>query len=236
MKNLFVLFFSFLALGVNAQKPAPKKSTATKSSTTKSSTNPVLKNLTDSVSYAIGLSVAKFYSQQGIKNLNGDLVSKAINDVLGKKKELMTEEQANVAVMRLLNPGLFKNIEVGEKYLAANKNKPGVITTASGLQYEVVKQGTGPRPTDRDTVEVNYKGMLVNGVEFDNSYKRGQSISFACGGVIRGWTEALQLMPVGSKYNLYVPYQLGYGMNDNGPIPGGSMLIFEVELLSIKGK
>src|SRR5688572_10251172 len=163
MKNLFVLFFSLLALGVQAQKPAPKKTTTTKSSTTKS---PVLKNLTDSVSYAIGLSVAKFYSQQGIKNLNGDLVSKAINDVLGKKPELMTEEQANIAVMRLLNPGLFKNVEAGEKYLAANKNKAGLKVTASGLQYEVIQQGTGPKPTESDTVVVNYRGTLVNGVEF----------------------------------------------------------------------
>ena len=235
MKNLFVLFFSLLALGATAQKPAPKKTTATKSSPTKTSTSP-LKNLTDSVSYAIGLSVAKFYSQQGIKNLNGDLVSKAINDVLGKKPELMTEEQANIAVMRLLNPGLFKNVEAGEKYLAANKNKAGVKVTASGLQYEVIQQGTGPKPTESDTVVVNYSGTLVNGVEFDNSYKRGQPISFACSGVIRGWTEALLLMPVGSKYKLYVPYQLGYGMNDNGPIPGGSLLIFDVELLAIKGK
>lgn len=233
MKNLFVLFFSLLALGVHAQKPAPKKTTAAKSTPAKS---PVLKNLTDSVSYAIGLSVAKFYSQQGIKNLNGDLVSRAINDVLGKKPELMTEEQANIAVMRLLNPNLFKNIEAGEKFLAANKNNPGVKITASGLQYEVVQQGTGPRPTEKDTVVVNYSGKLVNGYEFDNSYKRGQPISFACSGVIRGWTEALQLMPVGSKYKLYIPYQLGYGMNDNGPIPGGSMLIFEVDLLEIKGK
>ena len=118
MKNLFLLFLSFIALGVQAQKTAPKK-TAVKSSTTQTGSG-VLKNLTDSVSYAIGLSVAKFYSQQGIKNLNGALVSKAINDVLTKKGELLTEEQANFAVMRLLNPNLSKNIVAGEKFLAAN--------------------------------------------------------------------------------------------------------------------
>ena len=234
MKNLFLLFLSFIALGVQAQKTAPKK-TAVKSSTTQTGSG-VLKNLTDSVSYAIGLSVAKFYSQQGIKNLNGALVSKAINDVLTKKGELLTEEQANFAVMRLLNPNLSKNIEAGEKFLAANKNKTGVKVTSSGLQYEVIQQGNGPKPTERDTVVVNYSGSLLNGTEFDNSYKRGQPISFACSGVIRGWTEALQLMPVGSKYKLYVPYQLAYGMNDNGPIPGGSMLIFDVELLAIKNR
>jgi FKBP-type peptidyl-prolyl cis-trans isomerase FkpA len=232
MKNLFFLFFVLFALGANAQKkPAPKKTVAAK---TPSST--VLRNLTDSVSYAIGMSVAKFYTQQGVKNLNGDLVSKAIADVMGKRKELLTEDQANTAVMRLLNPGLYKNIEAGERFLAANKKRPGVKTTASGIQYEVIKEGTGPRPVATDTVEVNYAGTLIDGKEFDNSYKRGSSISFALNGVIRGWTEALQLMAVGSKYKLYIPHTLGYGMNDNGPIPGGSVLVFEVDLISIKGK
>ena len=148
----------------------------------------------------------------------------------------MTDEQAQTCVMRFLNPGVFKNVESGEKFLAQNKSKPGVKTTASGLQYEVITEGKGKKPTAADTVEVNYKGTLIDGTEFDNSYKRGQSISFPLNGVIRGWTEALQLMPVGSKYKLYIPNQLGYGMNDTGPIPGGSVLVFEVELLNIKGK
>jgi FKBP-type peptidyl-prolyl cis-trans isomerase len=235
MKNLFFLSFIFLALGAQAQKTVPKKTTAAKSSV-KPASNPALKNLTDSVSYAIGLSVAKFYSQQGIKNLNGDLVSKAIGDIFGKRKELLTEEQSQEVVMRFLNPGLYKNIEAGEKFLASNKKKPGIRITASGIQYEVMREGTGVKPKETDTVEVNYAGTLVNGTEFDNSYKRGQPISFPLNGVIRGWTEALQLMPAGSKYKLYIPYQLGYGMNDNGPIPGGSLLIFEVELLSVKAK
>jgi FKBP-type peptidyl-prolyl cis-trans isomerase FklB len=113
-----------------------------------------------------------------------------------------------------------------------------VHTTASGLQYEVIRQGTGPKPAITDSVEVNYAGTLINGSEFDNSYKRGQSITFAVRGVISGWIEALQLMPAGSKYKLYIPYQLGYGTNDmgNGSIPGGSVLIFEVELLRVVGK
>jgi FKBP-type peptidyl-prolyl cis-trans isomerase FklB len=235
MKKIFFLGFCFTALNVHAQKTtkttAPKKTPGT----TKKAT-PVLKNLNDSVSYAIGLSVAKFYSQQGINQLNGALVSRAINDVFTKKPELLTEEQANLAVMRFLNPGLFKNIEEGEKFLAANKKRPGVKTTASGIQYEVITQGTGPKPEVTDTVEVHYAGTLINGAEFDNSYKRGSTISFPLGGVIRGWTEALQLMPVGSKYKLYIPHALGYGMNDNGQIPGGSVLVFEVDLLGIKGK
>ncbi len=197
---------------------------------------PVLANLNDSVSYAIGLSVAKFYMQQGIDTLNGEMVSHAIQDVFGKQKELLTDEEANTAVMRLLNPGLFKNIEEGERFLAENKNRSGVNVTASGLQYEIIKQGAGPKPLVTDTVEVHYAGTLINGQEFDNSYKRGAPLVFPLRGVIKGWIEALQLMPVGSKYKLYIPHTLGYGMNDQGQIPGGSVLVFEVDLLGIKGK
>lgn len=232
MKKYFAAGFILLSVGTQAQKTAPKKASPVKTT----SFAPVLKNLNDSVSYAVGMSVAKFYSQQGIKSLNSAMVTRAMNDVFGKKAELLTEEQANLAVMRFLNPNLFKTIESGEKFLASNKTKTGVKTTASGLQYEVIKEGSGPKPLATDTVEVNYAGTLINGTEFDNSYKRGSSISFPLNGVIRGWTEALQLMPVGSKYRLFIPYQLAYGMNDQGPIPGGSVLIFEVELLGIKGK
>ena len=232
MKKYLVAGFSLFALAAQAQKTPPKKSAPAKPS----QSTPALKNLNDSVSYAIGMSVAKFYSQQGIKNLNSAMCAKAISDVFNNKKELLTEEQANLAVMRFLNPNVFKNIEAGEKFLAENKTKSGVKTTPSGLQYEVITEGKGARPLATDTVEVNYAGTLLDGTEFDNSYKRGAPITFPLNGVIRGWTEALQLMPVGSKYKLYVPYQLGYGMNDNGPIPGGSVLVFEVELLNIKGK
>ncbi|GAC1425128.1 MAG: FKBP-type peptidyl-prolyl cis-trans isomerase [Flavisolibacter sp.] len=195
-----------------------------------------LKTLNDSVSYAIGLSVAKFYHQQGIKNLNTTLVSKAIMDVFENKKTLLTETQANDAVMHYLNPNLSKTMEAGEKFLADNKKKPGVMTTASGLQYEVLVSGSGPKPGLTDTVIAHYKGTLLDGKEFDNSYKRGEPLTIQVNRVIPGWTEALQLMPTGSKYKLYIPYKLAYGPNDNGPIPGGSMLTFEVELLSIKGK
>ena len=232
MKKYFVVGFSFFALAAQAQKTPPKKATPVKPA----QSTAALKNLNDSVSYAIGMSVAKFYSQQGIKNLNSSMCAKAISDVFGNKKELLTEEQANLAVMRFLNPNVFKNIEAGEKFLAENKTKPGIKTTASGLQYQVITEGKGAKPLATDTVEVNYAGTLLDGTEFDNSFKRGAPITFSLNGVIKGWTEALQLMPVGSKYKLYVPYQLAYGMNDNGPIPGGSVLVFEVELLNIKGK
>ncbi|ANE52855.1 FKBP-type peptidyl-prolyl cis-trans isomerase [Flavisolibacter tropicus] len=232
MKKVLIMATAFVTLTAAAQKkPVPVKKTT---STTPASP---LKNLTDSASYAIGVSVASFYEQQGITNLNTSLVAKAINDVLGKKTLLLNDYQANSVMMKCINKAQEAkskpNIDAGEKFLAQNKSKSGVKTTASGLQYEVIKEGTGPKPTTADTVTVNYVGTLLNGNEFDNSFKRGEPISFPVTGVIRGWTEALQLMPEGSKYKLYIPYQLAYGPNDQGPIPGGSMLIFEVELLKV---
>jgi FKBP-type peptidyl-prolyl cis-trans isomerase FklB len=236
MKKLFFIFLSGIVLTASAQvkktTPAAKTTAPVK----------VLKNLNDSASYAIGLSVINFYKQQGITSLNTALVSKAINDALANRKLLLTDEQANSCVMTLMNQKQEAKskttIVEGQKFLAQNKNKPGVQTTASGLQYEVITQGTGPKPTVNDSVEVNYVGTLINGNEFDNSYKRGQSITFLVTGVIKGWTEALQLMNAGSKYKLYIPYELAYGTNDvgNGSIPGGSVLVFEVELLRVVGK
>jgi len=128
-------------------------------------------------------------------------------------------------------------IEEGRKFLAQNKLKPGVKTTASGLQYEIITEGTGIKPTAVDTFVAHYRGTLLNGTEFDASYNRGQPLTLGLGQVVRGWTEGLQLMPVGSKFKFYIPYELGYGAMGNGPaIPGGSMLIFELELLDLKKK
>lgn len=129
-----------------------------------------------------------------------------------------------------------KNKKDGEGYLAENKKKAGVKVTASGLQYEVVKEGTGPKPTDKDTVSVNYKGTLVNGTEFDSSYKRGEPATFPVQGVIPGWSEALKLMPVGSRWKLAIPSDLAYGAQGMPPrITPNQVLLFEVELLEIKG-
>ena len=238
MKNL--LLFACAAITLSASAQVKKPTTAAKPAAKAATPVKVLKNLTDSASYAIGLSVVNFYKQQGITNLNTALISKAINDAMANRKSLLTDEEANACVMQLMNKkqesAAKATIAEGQKFLAANKNKPGVQTTASGLQYEVIRQGTGPKPDASDSVEVNYAGTLINGNEFDNSYKRGQSITFLLSGVIKGWTEALQLMPEGSKYKLYIPHQLAYGTNDvgNGSIPGGSVLIFEVELLRVK--
>ena len=193
----------------------------------------VLKTHNDSLSYAIGLSVANFYRQQGVK-LNTAIVTKACNDVLEKKKPLLSDDQANLVFMCHSNPQICVNVKEGERFLVQNKKNSNLKVTPSGLQYEVVTQGSGPRPIATDTVVVNYRGTLTNGTEFDNSYKRGEPTSFAVNRVIQGWTEALLLMPKGSKYKLYIPYQLGYGLNDMQAIPGGSVLVFEVELLDIK--
>ena len=200
---------------------------------------PGLKTLNDSASYAIGVSVASFYKQQGISSLNTALVSRAINDILAGKKALLDDQAANACVTKLMNEMQEDKakpiIEEGKAFLEKNKKRPEVKTTASGLQYEVITEGTGIKPTILDTFVCHYRGTLINGTEFDASYNRGEPLIYPVSKVIRGWTEGLQLMPVGSKYKFYIPYNLAYGTNDQGPaIPGGSMLIFELELLDVK--
>jgi FKBP-type peptidyl-prolyl cis-trans isomerase FklB len=244
MKKFFVLFLMGAAVVASAQvkkpvaKPAAKPTV--KPAAPKTPTAPVLKNLNDSASYAIGLSVVNFYKHQGITNLNTAMITRAINDVTGNKTVLLSDDQANAVMMKMINQKQEAKaataISAGQKFLQENKTKPGVQTTASGLQYEVLREGHGPKPSLNDTVEVNYMGTLIDGTEFDNSYKRGQSISFPVTGVIKGWTEALQLMPAGAKYKLYIPHELAYGTSDVGSIPAGSTLIFEVELIKVAGK
>ena len=235
MKNLVVIVLSLsIASGVVAQTTKPGTKPVAK---TASLLSP-LKTLTDSANYAIGVSVATFYKQQGIKKLNSTLITKGINDVLSGKSTLMDDRTCNSVMNNYMSKVMQEKskgaIDSGEQFLAKNKLKAGVKTTASGLQYEVLTNADGPKPTANDSVTCHYKGSLMNGVVFDNSYDRGQPITFALKGVIPGWTEGLQLMSVGSKYKFYVPYTLGYGAFDYGPIPGGSMLTFEVELLDIK--
>jgi FKBP-type peptidyl-prolyl cis-trans isomerase FklB len=228
-----VIVFIFCVACSAAAMAQPGKTTVVKP-------QPVLKTLNDSASYAVGVSVANFYKQQGIKKLNTALVSRGINDILGNKKPLMDEAAANACMntymSRMQAEKSKPRIDSGNNFLAKNKNKPGVKVTASGLQYEVITEGTGIKPTAADSVTCHYKGTLLSGYEFDNSYNRGEPITFALGGVIPGWTEGLQLMSVGSKYKFYIPYTLGYGAFDYGPIPGGSMLTFEVDLLEVRKK
>ena len=196
------------------------------------------------VSYAIGLNIGHSFKAQDI-DVDVDLVTQAIKDVAAGRPELMTEPEvkqtltafqqemrANQAKKRA-EMGLKSKAE-GEAFLAANKNQPGVQALPDGLQYIVITNGTGAIPTASDTVTVNYRGTLVDGTEFDSSYKRGQPASFQVGGVIRGWTEALQKMTVGSKWKLFIPSELAYGESGQRGIPPNAVLIFEVELLDTK--
>lgn len=200
----------------------------------------LLKNLTDSASYAIGISVANYYKQMGVTEINTDLVSKAIHDILGGDTALINDNDANTLMNNFLTKLMAEKskatIEAGEKFLAENKLRPGIKTTESGLQYEVIKEGTGIKPTLLDTFVCNYTGTYLDGTKFDASYDRGEPLTYPLTSVIKGWTEGLQLMSVGSKYKFYIPYQLGYGASDYMSIPGGSMLIFEMELLDVKKK
>ena len=237
-KLIFVSVITYvITLSVQAQnKPATKS--AAKPTAKSTTQKPVFKNMVDSVSYAIGLSEAKFMKQQGITKINSAILAKAIDDVINGKEQALTDQEANTCVMSYINQVQMSKskstIVEGEKFLAENKKRPEVKTTASGLQYEVLKEGTGVRPTVDDSVVCHYAGSLTNGSEFESSYKRGEPITFALRGVIPGWTEGLQHMTVGSKYKFYIPYKLAYGVQDNGNIPGGSTLIFEVELLEVK--
>ncbi len=192
----------------------------------------------DSVSYSIGISIANNLKSQGFENLDGALVGKAIDQVLKGQPTEMDAQTAEQFINNYFQQVQAKKAESlkgdGEKFLAENAKKPGVTTTASGLQYEVITMGTGPKPGPTDKVTTHYHGTLINGTVFDSSVDRGQPASFPLDGVIKGWTEALQLMPVGSKWRLFLPYDLAYGERGaGGQIAPFSALIFEVELISI---
>jgi FKBP-type peptidyl-prolyl cis-trans isomerase len=232
-KTLFLLILAGFAV---LQMQAQKTTTPQKSKTTAAVPPATFKNLIDSFSYALGVQVANYYKSQGITNINTALLTKGCNDVLKNAKLALPQKTMDLVSMAVLAPELHTRVKVGDKCIADNKKKPEITTTASGLQYEVLTKGTGPTPALSDTVVCHYKGTFLDGNTFDESYKRGTPAEFALTGVIKGWTEALQLMPVGSKYKLYVPYDLGYGLNDYMGIPGGSLLVFEIELLGIKNK
>jgi len=204
-----------------------------------------LKDPKDKVSYSIGLDIGSTLKKQNI-DVNTDTLIAGLKDALSGAKPQMTEEQMKETMMNFskelrdkqqaaMQEATQKNAATGEKFLEENKKKPGVKTTASGLQYKVLKEGTGPSPKETDTVVTNYRGTLINGTEFDSSYKRNEPVTFPVSGVIKGWTEALQLMKKGSKYQLFVPANLAYGPRGAGQDIGpNETLIFEVELLDIK--
>ncbi len=216
---------------------APAK-TPTKAPVAPVSSAPVLKTALDTVAYSIGLSVAGSLKAQGLADINTSLLVAAINETLKGAKTALSPEQANQFIGEYFQKQASvkgsANQKAGEKFLEENKKRPAVTTTASGLQYEVIKMGTGPKPADTSRVKTHYHGTLIDGTVFDSSVDRGEPVEFPVNGVIKGWQEALQLMPVGSKFKLYVPSNLAYGERAAGPTIGpNSALIFEVELLEI---
>jgi FKBP-type peptidyl-prolyl cis-trans isomerase FklB len=232
-KQILFLLVILSSLSLSAQS---KKKSASKTATPVVSLS--LNNQTDSLSYSIGIMVASFYKQQGITNINDVLVNKAIKDKMNGDSTLLTEQQCNQVLMGFIEKTKADKASVakkqGEAFLAENKSKPAVVTTASGLQYIVLKQGTGPKPLATDKVKCDYEGKLLDGTVFDSSVKQGKPIEFAVNGVIPGWTEALQLMNTGSKYRLFIPSGLAYGDQQMGPdIKPGSTLIFDVDLIEI---
>ncbi|MCF8239896.1 MAG: FKBP-type peptidyl-prolyl cis-trans isomerase [Melioribacteraceae bacterium] len=202
-----------------------------------------LKTELDQVSYAIGTDIGKNFKKQDIE-IDFDAFLQGLREGMGDSLISMTDQETSEVLMNYQKKMIEereaktkieseKNKTEGEAFLKENAAKEGVVTTESGLQYKVLKEGSGAKPKPTDKVQVHYKGTFINGDTFDSSYDRGEPIEFPVNGVIKGWTEALQLMPVGSKYMLYVPSDLAYGPRGNQAIPANSTLIFEVELLDI---
>ena len=238
----------------SAQQPsANKPATTTAPKTAQKPSTPAPKPLAldtqkEKASYAIGLNIGRSMKKDNV-DVDPEVVARGLKDAMSGAKPLLTDEETQAVLTTLqndvrkhqqdaFNQALSKNKEEGDAFLAANKSKPGVILLPSGLQYKVIQNGDGPKPSAADTVVCNYKGTLIDGTEFDSSYKRGQPATFPVNQVIKGWTEALQLMPVGSKWELYIPSNLAYGERgtQGGPIGPNETLIFEVELLSIQQK
>lgn len=202
------------------------------------------KDQKEKFSYSVGMNLANSWKRQSI-DVDPDTLAKGIKDALAGKTAL-TEAEAREVLMAFQKEMSSKreeqrkvageeNKKKGEAFLAENKGKPGVVTTASGLQYKVLTEGSGDAPKLNDTVTVDYKGTLLDGTEFDSSYKRGQPATFSCSGVIKGWQEALQLMKPGAKYQLWIPSDLAYGPNGSGATIGpNSVLSFEVDLKAVK--
>jgi FKBP-type peptidyl-prolyl cis-trans isomerase FklB len=247
---------AILLASAMAQQPAAKPSAPAPSSQTSSPAagqqpsaaspnNPALPTEKDKLSYAIGMNVGKGLHHDGV-DVDPKVLLRGLQDAMSGGQTLLTDDEARTVIVQLQNQLRSKmeaqrtqasetNKKEGEDFLAANKSKPGVVALPSGLQYKILKEGTGPKPSATDTVKCSYRGTLINGTEFDASDKHGGAITFPVNGVIKGWTEALQLMPVGSKWQLFIPSELAYGARGAGSDIGpNETLIFEVELLSIE--
>jgi FKBP-type peptidyl-prolyl cis-trans isomerase FklB len=222
-----------------------KTGTATHHTPAKTAAPLVLTTDKQKASYAIGMNIGSSIRRQSV-DVDPDILARGLKDSLAGGKTLLTDDEAKAALTALqaearkaqeekMQAASAANKKEGDAFLAENKTKPGVVTLPSGLQYKVITEGTGPKPTADESVVCNYRGTLLNGTEFDSSYKHGQPIEIPVGRVIKGWSEALQLMPVGSKWQLFIPPDLAYGErgagNDIGP---NATIVFEVDLLSIK--
>ncbi|HTH45909.1 MAG TPA: FKBP-type peptidyl-prolyl cis-trans isomerase [Candidatus Limnocylindria bacterium] len=252
MKHHSILFAlaSLLAVATQAEDAKPAAVTATPALAT-TTPAPGGNNFTDAkerTSYAMGVMIAnqiKKNLHSGQFDVNPDTLLKAFTDAFTDKPTLLSEAEAQgifkaysaelqAKLMEKRKADAEKNKKAGEEFLAANKTKEGVVTLPSGLQYKIIKEGTGPKPAATNVVVTHYKGTLIDGTEFDSSYSRGEPATFAVNRVIKGWTEALELMPVGSKWQLFIPSELAYGPGGQSKIGPNSTLIFDIELLSIK--
>jgi FKBP-type peptidyl-prolyl cis-trans isomerase FklB len=231
-----------------AAKPAQTPAAKTGAATAKTPAPLTLKTQKEKASYAIGMNIGKNLKRDSV-DIDPAVLSRALRDALAGNKLLLTDDEAKAALTALQTEVRMKeeakakaaaveNKKTGDAFLASNKTKEGVVTLPSGLEYKIIKEGTGPKPTAEDTVLCHYRGTLVDNTEFDSSYKRGEPLKIPVGGVIKGWTEAIQLMPVGSKWQLYIPSDLAYGERGapGSPIGPNSTLIFDVELISIEPK
>lgn len=244
MKQFFlVVAVSLITIGAGAQKKkaaAAPKGKAT--GTTKASTTVPLKTALDSFSYALGMNIGTNLKAQSITEVNSAAMLKAMEEVFAGKTTVLNEQQAGMCIQTTLQGNMAKKAQAQKEksraFLEGNKQRKGVIVLPSGLQYEVLKSGdaTSAMPQLQDTVVAHYAGTLTDGKEFDNSYKRGEPLTIPVAGVIRGWTEILQKMHIGDKWKVYIPSELGYGDGGtpDGSIPGGSVLVFEMELVGIK--
>jgi FKBP-type peptidyl-prolyl cis-trans isomerase len=235
---------TFLSANSYAQKRDKKnKAEAQQESVVAIAPKPLLANNTDTISYIIGSNIGGSFIKNGIE-VNLDVLEKGMQDAVAKKDTLFTPGQIQ-AIMGAWNQKMMEKKQLAEKtvldansakskaFLESNKTQEGVKVTASGLQYKVIKEGTGDSPVPTDEVEVHYVGKLIDGTVFDSSRERGTPVKFPVSGVIPGWTEGLQLMKPGSIFMLYIPSDLAYGDHTTGSIPAGSALIFEVELLNV---
>ena len=239
--SVIIALVAIVSLPSFAQKKDKKKKGDKNEAVAPVAAKPLFASNNDTISYIIGADIAHSFAKNSLE-LNKDLVFKGFTDAQAKTDTVFTQEQISAIMMAwqqemstkkaaVTEQEMTKNVKAGENFLTANQTKPGVVELPSGLQYKVIKEGAGKSPSDTSMVTVHYTGTLIDGTVFDSSRERGEPIEFPVNGVIAGWTEALKIMKPGAQYMLYIPAKLAYGDKKTGPIPEGSTLIFDVELI-----